>query len=362
MNDVQRNDLWDQVQQAATLVAQLAILSMTVGAVIRAGKGADPSTKGAPVALLPRTKPDTEKRVKRAVSLAMEGVRERERARPVEKEEAQLIHDMFWVQKRTYREIMARTGRSISVISRHVHREARGPLYRPVTRSLLESVVGLRRLGLTLEEIGRRLNPPKPKERVYQLLRMAGARKDPEPEAQELNSRLHAVSRRLEPPATLALLTRAAFDLQAVADEASTLMEMMGTVPEEGEEDEAPPAKRRGAESSPVPTRGHPCPGPQGRGGDPRRGLVPQHAGAGEPAAPGSQGGEAVRGAAVPAAEGGAGDRQAQGLRQRRPARCPGHHRAVAGVGSRHDPGHATGAHPAPRHPRHTRAEGRVRR
>jgi len=123
----------------------------------------------------------------------------------------------------TYGQIAKQMHRSVSTVWRTVHREY-PPLRRAITPERLQDTLLLRRMGLTEEEIGRRLGVSKPM--VSILLHRAGQRMDLTAAAQDLRMRLLVVSDRLGPPATLWKLEDGADRLREIADDAALLLEI----------------------------------------------------------------------------------------------------------------------------------------
>jgi DNA-binding CsgD family transcriptional regulator len=123
----------------------------------------------------------------------------------------------------TYGQIAKQMHRSVSTVWRTVHREY-PPLRRAITPERLQDTLLLRRMGLTEEEIGRRLGVSKPM--VSILLHRAGQRMDLAAAAQDLRMRLLVVSDRLSPPATLWKLEDGADRLRGIADDAALLLEI----------------------------------------------------------------------------------------------------------------------------------------
>jgi DNA-binding CsgD family transcriptional regulator len=123
----------------------------------------------------------------------------------------------------TYGQIAKQMHRSVSTVWRTVHREY-PPLRRAITTERLRDTLLLRRMGLTEEEIGRRLGVSKPM--VSVLLHRAGQRMDLSAAAQNLRMRLLVVSDRLGPPATLWKLEDGADRLREIADDAALLLEV----------------------------------------------------------------------------------------------------------------------------------------
>lgn len=159
----------------------------------------------------------------------------------IEEDEAKRIHELYgtliaegYASTAAMKVIADRMGRGLTTIWHVLHREIRPPVFRPVTPERLEEVVGLRRLGLTLEAIGRKLGYTK--QHVLWLLHQAGERLDIGVEAEKLNNRLYAVSQGLRPPLTIAKLTSAALTTETIADEAPVLLSIVPkTLPAEEE-------------------------------------------------------------------------------------------------------------------------------
>jgi len=143
-----------------------------------------------------------------------------------------------WAQIERIKELKAR-GWTFSQIADHMklpkptvwhafHR-GRPPLIRAITPERLQEVLDLRRQGLTLEEIGRRIG--KTKQYVLYLLHRAGERIDPVKAAEDLHHKMLAVADILATPDTVPQLTEAAERLEEVSEDASLLLEITPKIP-----------------------------------------------------------------------------------------------------------------------------------
>jgi orotate phosphoribosyltransferase-like protein len=123
----------------------------------------------------------------------------------------------------TFRQIAERMNRSLSVVWRTINRE-HPPLRRAVTPQRQQDAMLLRRMGLTLEEIGSRLRLTPTMARY--ILHRGGERVDLVEAAQRLNRRMWAVSGSLDAPATHDRLGDGARRLRNIADDAALIVEI----------------------------------------------------------------------------------------------------------------------------------------
>ncbi len=122
-----------------------------------------------------------------------------------------------------YRQIAEQIHRSVTAVWRTVRREY-PPLRRAITTERLRDALLLRRMGLTEEEIGRRLGLSKAM--VSVLLHRAGERMDLAAAVEDLSRRLGGVGDRLSPPATHQKLGDGAERLREISGDGFLLAEI----------------------------------------------------------------------------------------------------------------------------------------
>lgn len=111
-----------------------------------------------------------------------------------------------------------------TAVHRAIHR-GRSPLRKAITKERLQDVVSMRRLGLSVTEIAKRLKVSR--EFVYYLLHRAGEYVDFQEATRELARELLAISDRLRPPVSVPKLSKAADEAWDIADSVVLHLDIM---------------------------------------------------------------------------------------------------------------------------------------